>query len=164
VNFSQRLKKLRKERDITQEDLAKTLNYGRTAIAGYESGRNQPDYNILTKLADYFDVSADYLLGRTDERNNNMNKIMKPNPKFFEWLKIQHLSIQEDYWKRNEVDKAHIRNKSPFSDIEEEFINKAIEKVKTTTSNNAAIIDRMLSPDVDLEKVKAGLDAGLFKK
>jgi transcriptional regulator with XRE-family HTH domain len=69
MNFPERLKSLRKTKNITQDDLAKILNYGRTAIAGYEGGRNEPAYEVLEKLSKYFDVSIDYLLGKTDNPN-----------------------------------------------------------------------------------------------
>lgn len=70
MTFSERLKSLRKEHNLTQDDLGKVLNYGRTAISGYESGRNEPSYDVLETLSNYFDVSIDYLLGKTDIRNN----------------------------------------------------------------------------------------------
>lgn len=70
MNFEARLKQLRKEKDITQEQLAKVLNYGRTAIAGYETGRNEPSIQDLNKLSSYFNVSVDYLLGKSEVRES----------------------------------------------------------------------------------------------
>jgi Predicted transcriptional regulators len=67
--FYNRIKELRIEKKITQEDLAKILSFGRTAISNYESGRSEPSYNTVSKLAEFFDVSIDYLLGKTDIRN-----------------------------------------------------------------------------------------------
>lgn len=64
--FSERLRALRTSRSISQERLARQLNYGYTAIANYESGRNEPSISDLSKIADFFDVSVDYLIGRTD--------------------------------------------------------------------------------------------------
>ena len=61
--FPQRLRQLRKEKGITQEVLGQYLHYNHTAVANYESGRNQPSFDDLLKLADYFDVSTDFLLG-----------------------------------------------------------------------------------------------------
>lgn len=66
LDFGQRIKQLRKEFTLTQEDLAKILSKTRSAVAGYESEGKQPDFDTLNALADYFDVSTDYLLGRTD--------------------------------------------------------------------------------------------------
>lgn len=69
--FSVRLKMLRKQRNINQARLAKMLGYGYTAIANYESGRNEPSLGDLCRIADFFDVSTDYLLGRTDDLNSH---------------------------------------------------------------------------------------------
>ena len=73
TTFSERLKELRTGRRISQERLAKQLNYGYTAIANYESGRNEPSLGDLRRIADFFDVSTDYLLGRTDDQYSHKN-------------------------------------------------------------------------------------------
>lgn len=67
--LSDRLAQLRKEKDIIQEDLAKYLGITRPAYSAYESGKRTPDNTTLSRLADFFMVSTDYLLGRTDARN-----------------------------------------------------------------------------------------------
>lgn len=64
-----RLKQLRLDIGKTQEELAKILDLPRVTYANYESGRREPDNNTLSKLADYFKVSVDYLLGRTNLKN-----------------------------------------------------------------------------------------------
>ncbi len=61
-----RLKELRKERGITQLKLALDLSMNQNNISRYETGRLEADYATLIKLADYFQVSIDYLLERTD--------------------------------------------------------------------------------------------------
>lgn len=66
--FSKRLIDLRRERNVSQVDFGKALGIPRSTISGYESEGKEPDYDTLSKMADYFGVSADYLLGRTDER------------------------------------------------------------------------------------------------
>lgn len=62
--FCKTLKKLRKSHNMTQDELAELLNLSRSAISLYETGRREPDYTVLTKMADIFDVSVDFLLGR----------------------------------------------------------------------------------------------------
>lgn len=62
-----RLRELRKDRGITQKDLAQALDFSATCYAGYEQGYREPDLKTLRKLCIYFDVSADYLLGLEDE-------------------------------------------------------------------------------------------------
>lgn len=67
--FKTRLKNLRVERDLTQKQLANILHMQNTAISKYELGERKPDQEILIKLAKFFDVSVDYLLGNSDIRN-----------------------------------------------------------------------------------------------
>ncbi len=61
-----RLKKLRKEHNITQLKLAMDLNMNQNTISRYENGEREAGYKELIMIADYFDVSIDYLLGRSD--------------------------------------------------------------------------------------------------
>lgn len=64
--FKIRLRNLRTEKDVTQAELAKILGVGSTTINGYEKGIIEyPPLDKMMKLADYFDVSIDYLSGRT---------------------------------------------------------------------------------------------------
>lgn len=64
-----RIKLLRKEKDLLQEDLGRILNVSGRAIGNYETGKRGLDTEIASKLADFFDVSIDYLLGKSDIRN-----------------------------------------------------------------------------------------------
>ena len=66
MEFGHRLKELRQQKGLTQADLANLLELGATAISNYEANRNEPAYDKLIQLADYFDVSCDYLLGKSD--------------------------------------------------------------------------------------------------
>lgn len=61
-----RLKKLRKDRKISQLRLAIDLNMNQNTISRYENREREADYETLIRFADYFDVSLDYLLGRAD--------------------------------------------------------------------------------------------------
>ena len=70
MEFKDRLKMCRKNKKITQEKLAEKLGIKRPTYAKYETGENQPDLTMLNKLADFFGVSTDYLLGRTDEEDH----------------------------------------------------------------------------------------------
>ena len=63
-----KLKKLRKERRISQLKLALDLNMNQNSISRYENLEREADYETLIKFADYFGVSLDYLLGRTDDK------------------------------------------------------------------------------------------------
>ena len=62
-----RLKELRKQKKMTQLRLAMELGMSQNTISRYESGNHQADYQTLILFADYFNVSLDYLLERTDD-------------------------------------------------------------------------------------------------
>lgn len=65
--FKDRLIKLRKSKGLTQAEMAKKIDVHRATYSNYETGLRTPDYETLKKIADFFDVSVDYLLGRTDD-------------------------------------------------------------------------------------------------
>lgn len=67
MGLPSRLKSLRLEKKLTQEQLGKKINVTKVSISGYEKGTRTPDLDTLQRIADFFDTSVDYLLGRTDE-------------------------------------------------------------------------------------------------
>lgn len=67
ANFSERIKELRRKNGLSQEALGNILNVKQDAISTYERGKNYPEVRNLVILADFFGVSIDYLLGRTDD-------------------------------------------------------------------------------------------------
>jgi len=66
-----RLKELRNKKKLTQKQLAEKINVTHVSISGYESGNRSPDTDTLQRLADFFEVSTDYLLGRTNPKNSS---------------------------------------------------------------------------------------------
>lgn len=64
----QRMRDLREDADITQSELGKQLNLPQRTYAYYESGERTIPPEVLIKLADYYDTSVDYILGRVDKR------------------------------------------------------------------------------------------------
>lgn len=70
-DFSERLKELRLEKGMSQDAVGKVIGVKRYSVWGYEKGRNFPEVPGLIALADYFGVSTDYLLGRTDNPEIN---------------------------------------------------------------------------------------------
>jgi len=65
-DFGSHLKHLRKSRNITQKQLAKEIGASERGIQHYELGERKPTYEMLIALANYFDISLDYLVGRSD--------------------------------------------------------------------------------------------------
>lgn len=68
----EKIKELRKKKGISQAELASKLNVVRSTICQYEKGTREPSYEVLQKLADFFDVSVDYLLGRKESLQKEM--------------------------------------------------------------------------------------------
>ena len=67
MSFSERLVLLRKSNGLTQKKLAEEMKLSELAIQNYESQRRKPAFDVLIALADYFDVSLDYLVGRSED-------------------------------------------------------------------------------------------------
>lgn len=73
--FGNRLKELRKEKKITQLELANMLGVTFSTISAWEVGKAQPSYDILIKLATYFGVTVDYLLGFNQEDKDTLKRL-----------------------------------------------------------------------------------------
>ena len=92
--FHQRLRELRKEKKLKQKELAEILGVSPSAIIRYENNNRHPDREVLIRFSDYFQVSVEYLLGRTNSRLSldefNGNELMKlvTSPEIAESLKI----------------------------------------------------------------------------
>ncbi|GJM78033.1 hypothetical protein HMSSN139_05290 [Paenibacillus sp. HMSSN-139] len=69
MSFPYRLKQLRKEHKWTQEELGAKLNLTKVSISGYENGNRTPDMDTLIKISNVFNVSIDYLVGKSDVRS-----------------------------------------------------------------------------------------------
>ncbi len=65
-----KLKDLREDRDLKQSDIAKILNVSQVSYGRYELGLSEPSIASLIKLADFYDVSIDYIVGRNNEKND----------------------------------------------------------------------------------------------
>ena len=96
MTFQNRLKQLREENNLTQLELAQKFNITSQTISQYERGIRTPDFNLLNSITDFFGVSVDYLLGRTDIRNFNDN-----NASVYK----EESSLIDDYKKLNSIGK-----------------------------------------------------------
>jgi transcriptional regulator with XRE-family HTH domain len=65
--FGNRIRDLREDNDLTQEQLSRYLHITRSALANYENEFREPPYTVLIQIADFFNVSLDYLLCRTNK-------------------------------------------------------------------------------------------------
>ncbi|WP_157800320.1 helix-turn-helix domain-containing protein [Sporolactobacillus pectinivorans] len=89
MDYGKRLKRLRESKNLSQQELADRLQLNRSTYARYELNQTQPDLETLRKIADFYDVSVDYII----ERTNNKNPEKKPEGRFF--YDLDHAS-QED--------------------------------------------------------------------
>ena len=95
-----RLKQLRKEKDVTQQEISEQLDISRGIYGNYETGFAKPPIDVLEKLADYFNVSTDYLLGRTEiKKYEDMqiehNKEYSVSEKDIEYIKELYKKIKD---------------------------------------------------------------------
>lgn len=67
--FNERLRGLRKKENLTMKELGKKFNLAESTISGYENGKRKPDMELIQSFADFFGVSTDYLLGRSNNYN-----------------------------------------------------------------------------------------------
>lgn len=82
--FSNRLISLRKERDMTQSDLARAINKQRSTVSGYETEGKEPDQDTLCFMAQYFGVTTDYLLGISNSKTHSEVVFQNDNGSFKE--------------------------------------------------------------------------------
>lgn len=68
-----RIKQLRKEKDLTQEEMADQLSLNRATISNWEIDRASPDAKTIIQLADFFNVTVDYLMGISDSPQTNFS-------------------------------------------------------------------------------------------
>lgn len=95
ANISESLGRFRKAFNLTQAQIADKLGILQQTYYKYESGRNMPPASIIVRLANAYDVSTDYLLGRSDE----------PCPKRYDEEKIKEAFAFRDMW-QGVIDKA----------------------------------------------------------
>jgi HTH-type transcriptional regulator, competence development regulator len=94
-----KLIELRKEKKLRQEDIAKILGIARTTYAMYEQGNREPDFDTLNKMADYFEVSVDYLLGREQKNKTKEDTLEEVNKLVKEYGIEQFGFFDIDKWK-----------------------------------------------------------------
>lgn len=67
MKFTDRLQELKKQKNVMQKTVADEVGVSLRAYQYYETGTNEPTLSVLVRIADYFDVSLDYLVGRSDD-------------------------------------------------------------------------------------------------
>lgn len=129
--FGTILKNLRLEKEMTQEELGKILNKTKNNISQYETGKREPDNETLRKIADYFNVSIDYLLGKSSVRDpykskDNINSSMPDIP-----AKFTDANLAREYVSKHQIFGANGFKPNKMSDDEIlEFANALLEQME----------------------------------
>jgi len=89
ATFGERLKMLRESRSITQDELAEELGVSKQAVSQYERGVRRPDFETLSAICDLFNVSTDFMLGKSDHTTRLLNE--------------QELSVVDGYYTNPET-------------------------------------------------------------
>lgn len=103
------IKKLRQENKLLQKELAEELNLTQQTISSYESNKREPDSETLQKIAQYFDVSVDYLLGISKERTpaDKIKEALSSDPELLDfWDKLSDREDLQELFKKT-------KNKNP---------------------------------------------------
>lgn len=132
MSFGNRLRNLRLENNMTQEDLSKKLNVSRATVGRYETNERFPDKNTLKNIADIFNVSIDYLLERTNSKDTNVSLQKCSNGKHMKNIiygevydEVMEILISEDL-----IDEERYIPKEILEDIISYGIDAAIKIAK----------------------------------
>lgn len=134
MSFSETLKRLRLEKGLTQGDLAKYSGLKQSSIAMYETGKRNPKIDVLERLADFFNVDIDYLIGKTDKTTKVI--VAPPAPQKSDGLPELNARDERDIQKRlksmlDDLDPnaglAYYNGEEPMDDETRDLIRAALE-------------------------------------
>lgn len=115
--FSERLKSLRCEMNISQQELANKIGTSKSSINMYERGEREPNLDRVKMFADFFDVGTDYLLGKSDDKRS-----IKESRKYSRMI----IETVEDYRKAHNLTKEQMEEYLDWDDMYEELENENI--------------------------------------
>lgn len=127
ATFSDRFRELRKEKGLSQRELANVLHMSNSAVAMYETGKRQPDLEALEKIADYFNVDMDYLLGRKDTTMRYIE--VRPDGQQSEYYEDATVASVADKLRKNPEYRVAFDALSNSKIEDVNFVTKLIEKM-----------------------------------
>lgn len=137
-SFYYRLKKLRVENNLLQKDLAKILGLAQTTIANYEQGKRFPDEKTLKKAADFFNVSLDYLFGRSEIKNYNEDFTPRDAIQLSKYLiEPEMLALKDSYFKALINGKSQIASELILNAVTSDMID--IKRIYTDVFEKSLI-------------------------
>lgn len=141
VTIGKNIRHLRESRGISQKHLAEKMGVRANTMSGYESGNREPDASTLLKISEFFNVSVDFIYGKTSAKNNHIN---------FPSNKINDNKIEPEHLKR--ISDA-------IAGINDEL--KILINSESTTSSNPKKeykVEDYISPDADSNNYDALID------
>lgn len=127
ATFSDRFRDLRKEKGLSQRELAAVLHMSNSAVAMYETGKRQPDLEALEKIADFFNVDMDYLLGRKDTTMRYVE--VHPDGQQLEYYEDATVASVADKLRKNPEYRVAFDALSNSKIEDVEFVTKFIERM-----------------------------------
>jgi len=94
MKYGERIAALREKHSLTQEGLSNKLGITRASLSHYENNRREPDYETIVSIANLFNVSIDYLIGRTDDPNSELDEDVR---EFVDSLELSNEKILEKF-------------------------------------------------------------------
>lgn len=148
MEFNKRLIELRKSKGLYQADVAKKIGVARATYGAYEQGNRQPDFDTLQSIANFFGVTTDYLLGRS-------NTIQEPSSSYY----IPNLQVQQNLPRIREIVGMSIEELAQKMNLSQATIN-AWETGKETPSQLQVIeLNNVLSNSSELYKGMLDINA-----
>ncbi|GAA4839386.1 hypothetical protein GCM10023310_16490 [Paenibacillus vulneris] len=94
MKYGERIASLREKHSLTQEGLSNKLGITRASLSHYENNRREPDYDTIVSIANLFNVSIDYLIGRTDDPHRVLDEDVR---EFVDALELSNEKIMEKF-------------------------------------------------------------------
>lgn len=91
--FKDRLKQLRREKNLTLDEMEKASGITKSSLSKYETGQRHPRLELLQILADFFEVSVDYLIGKTDDRNT---AVLEHIPDVLREIGVEYIEVAKE--------------------------------------------------------------------
>ena len=128
MSIGKKIRELRLEHNLLQRELAKEIHIAPNTLSQFETGQANPSYEVLSLIADFFQCSTDYLLGREDDFGNVVVQTEKPAP-----LPQDEQDLLETYRKLDNLNKIHV---SIYAEVRLEEQKKESNQRRTPWKQN----------------------------
>ena len=126
--IGQIIKDLRRSKKLSQTEFAKIVGVSQTTVTAWETGKAEPSSSAITRIADYFDVSTDYLLGRPEKKLSSEEQETKDLKKFLEDNHDNGMTFGDGKVTQEDREKLEIALTQIFYRYHDEFKKRKEEK------------------------------------